>query len=89
VASHAVKPAPQPTETPDDSLPTLAEVLDRVSHVGPQIVTRGEERFIVLGAQDFEAKPKRPGLVGALLSGPRFDGIVIAHAPWDMRDIDR
>ncbi|MGB3330755.1 MAG: hypothetical protein WBA46_17465 [Thermomicrobiales bacterium] len=78
----------------DETLPTLAEVLDRVVSDGPQIITRGEKRFIVLGAHDYTTTtstttaPKRAGLVDALLGGPRFDGVDIEHEPWDMRDVE-
>lgn len=89
MVSHAVKPThPAPPSPAEDALPSLADVLDRVAADGPQIITRGEERFVVLGAQDFAAKPKRAGLVDALLNGPRFDGVEIEHEPWDMRDVD-
>ncbi|MGN6031190.1 MAG: hypothetical protein ACTHQE_05950 [Thermomicrobiales bacterium] len=92
MASHAVKPAPS-TPLPEESLPSLAEVLDRVASDGPQIITRGEERFIVLGAQDFVAnanagKRKYRDFKDFLFNGPRFDGIEIEREPWTMRDID-
>lgn len=87
MVSHAVKPTPI-ASTEEESLPSLAEVLDRVASDGPQIITRGGERFVVVGAQDFVAAPKRPSLVDALLSGPRFDGVEIEREPWDMREVD-
>ncbi|MGC4107864.1 MAG: hypothetical protein QM753_16195 [Thermomicrobiales bacterium] len=94
MVSHAIKPATNPTETPEDSLPSLAEVLDRVSHEGPQIITRGDERFIVLGAQEFATtssdteKRTYTDFKDFLFNGPRFDGIELGREPWTMRDID-
>lgn len=83
---------PATDRTDDTALPTLAEVLDRVASQGPQIITRGDDRFIVQGAQDFEAvtrkKRKYKDFKDLLLNGPRFDGIEIEREPWTMRDID-
>lgn len=88
MASHAAKPAPSAPLPPEESLPSLAEVLDRVASDGPQIITRGEERFIVLGAQDFEPasldekKRKYKDFKDLLFNGPRFDGIAFEHEDW-------
>ena len=87
MASHAAKPAPSAPLPPEESLPSLAEVLDRVASDGPQIITRGEERFIVLGAQDFVAsanagKRKYRDFKDFLFNGPRFDGIAFEHEDW-------
>ena len=93
VTRTATSPTPRAaTPAPDDeALPTLAEVLDRVASHGPQIITRGEDRFVVLAAHQSEPQvpeTKRPGLIDALLSGPRFDGVEIEREPWEMRDVD-
>lgn len=78
------------TANTDESLPSLAEVLDRVASHGPQIITRGEDRFVVLEAQEMpvDRRQKRLGFIDALLSGPRFDGVEIEREPWIARDIE-
>jgi hypothetical protein len=81
MASHAVKPTPT-KPSPEEPLPSLAEVLDRVASDGPQIITRGGERFVVLAAQEPKITPKRP-------SGPRFDGVDLERDKSPMRDVDR
>ncbi|MGC4190176.1 MAG: hypothetical protein QM589_02955 [Thermomicrobiales bacterium] len=92
MVSHAVKPTHPESHTPgEESLPTLAEVLDRVASDGPQIITRGEDHFVVLAAHQIEPQvleTKRPGLIDALLGGPCFDGVEIEREPWDMRDAE-
>lgn len=93
MVSHAVKPTPT-KPTPEEPLPSLAEVLDRVASDGPQIITRGEERFVILGAQDFEpesaktTKRKYTDFKDFLLNGPRFDGVLIERDPDTGRDIE-
>ncbi|MGB3330757.1 MAG: type II toxin-antitoxin system prevent-host-death family antitoxin [Thermomicrobiales bacterium] len=90
MVSRAIKPTP----ATEEALPTLAEVLDRVVSDGPQIITRGEERFIVLGAHDFETatatgkKRKYKDFKDFLLNGPRFDGVLIERDPDTGRDIE-
>jgi len=89
MVSHAVKPThPAPPSPAEDALPSLADVLDRVAADGPQIITRGEERFVVLSAQELKVEKEEPDFIQFLLNGPRFDGVEIEHEPWDMRDVD-
>jgi len=73
---------------------TFNEVLDRASEEGPQVVTRGTTRYMVIAvpelADEHQTPPDTPqyrDFKDFLLNGPRVDGVEIERDKTPSRDI--
>jgi len=67
----------------------LSELINRVTTEGPQLITRRDERYVVLSEAEYERLlGKKPTLKELLLNGPSLEGLDLTRDKSPMRDID-
>lgn len=71
-----------------DAKNRLSELVNRVSSMGPQIILRRKERFVVVSEREYRRLTgERPSLKQLLLEGPDLTGVDLERDRTPGRDV--